>query len=146
MKVLKSIDEIKSFFSNNSTPIYFISASSFNLMGIDKWVNNFHFITYIDSFDGKYEHLFSPKEEVPHEEFQSIEDINNYLLKHPEVISLINKNGKPNDNGKVLFLMFDEQTEKLAKLLNLEVYFPSAELRNALDHKVNTNRIAEKQV
>ncbi len=144
MKVLKSIDEIKSFFSNNSTPIYFISASSFNLMGIDKWVNNFHFITYIDSFDGKYEHLFSPKEEVPHEEFQSIEDINNYLLKHPEVISLINKNGKPNDNGKVLFLMFDEQTEKLAKLLNLEVYFPSAELRNALDHKVNTNRIAEK--
>jgi hypothetical protein len=31
----------------------------------------------------------SPLNEVPHEEFQSIEDINNYLLTHPEVTEFI---------------------------------------------------------
>ena len=56
--------------------------------------------------------MFSPKEEMPHEEFQSIEDINNYLLEHKEVVDYI-KNAAA--KGKALFLMFDDSTEKLAK-------------------------------
>ncbi len=40
--------------------------------------------------------------------------------------------------------MFDEQTEKLAKKLGLQIMFPSAKMRTFMDNKVNTNRIAEK--
>jgi biotin carboxylase len=94
---------------------------------------------------GQHPNLFSPKEEVPHDEFTSIEDINNYLLQHPEVINYIKSNAKVNgDMGKALFLMFDEKTEQLAKAIGLDVCFPSAQLRTFLDNKVNTNRIAEK--
>ncbi|MCB1053244.1 MAG: biotin carboxylase, partial [Acidobacteria bacterium] len=85
--------------------------------------------------------VFCPKEEVPHGEFQSIEDINNYLLEHKEVQDYIKSRGK---NGKMLFLMFDEQTEKLARNLGMQVCFPTAKMRTFLDNKVNTNRIAEK--
>ena len=79
--------------------------------------------------------------EQPHAEFQSIEDINNYLLQHKEVIDLVKRRGgKP----KFVFLMFDEETEKLAKELGAEVWFPKAKLRERCDNKIETVRIGNK--
>lgn len=141
---LKGLKEIKQFFRENKTPIYFISATNFNLLGIDEWISNFKYISYIDSYEGFHTNLFSPKTEVAHEEFLSIEDINNYLLKHPETIEYVNSQKIEGEKSKALFLMFDEKSEQLAKILDLDVCFPSAKLRNFLDNKVNTNRIAEK--
>lgn len=141
--VLKGISDIRRFFHRNETPIYFISATNFNLLGADEWIKGFKYITYIDCFDGDHPNLFSPKE-IPHEEFQSIEDINNYLLEHKEVADLIARRKHKGNAGKALFLMFDQRTEKLAKKLGLDVAFPKAKMRQALDNKVNTNRIAEK--
>ena len=141
---LKNFNEIKQFFKSNTTPIYFISATNFNLLGIDEWVGNFKFISHIDCFEGLHPNLFSPKKEVPHEDFQSIEDINNYLLEHPEVVNYLRSRSVDGQLGKALFLMFDEKTEQIAKKLGLEICFPPAKLRSFLDNKVNTNRIAEK--
>lgn len=140
-QVLKGISDIRRYFYRNETPIYFISATNFNLLGADEWIKGFKFIVYIECFDGLHPNVFSPKEELPHAEFQSIEDINNYLLEHKEVVDYIKSRG---GNGKALFLMFDEHTEKLARQNGLEVCFPSAKMRNFMDNKVNTNRIAEK--
>lgn len=141
---LRGLKEIKEFFSSNETPVYFISATNFNLLGIDEWINNFKYISHIDCFEGQHPNLFSPKEEIPHEEFQSIEDINNYLLEHPEVVNFIRSRSVNGKMGKAVFLMFDEKTEQIASRLGLDVCFPSAKLRSFLDNKVNTNRIAEK--
>lgn len=140
-KMLNGIADIRRFFFRNEVPIYFISATNFNLLGADEWIRGFKFICYIECFDGMHPNVFSPKEELPHEEFQSIEEINNYLLEHKEVVDYIKSRGK---GGKALFLMFDGRTEELAKQLDLEVCFPSAKMRTFMDNKVNTNRIAEK--
>jgi hypothetical protein len=139
--VLNGLSDIRRFFFKNEEPIYFISATNFNLLGADEWIKGFKFIVYVECFDGQHPNVFSPVEEFPHSEFQSIEEINNYLLEHKEVQDFIESRGK---GGKALFLMFDEKTEALAKKLGLEVCFPSAKLRNWLDNKVNTNRMAEK--
>lgn len=144
LKPLKGISDIRRFFYKNEVPIYFISATNFNLLGADEWIKGFKFITYIECFDGLHSNVFSPLEELPHEEFQSIEDINNYLLGHKEVKEFIEKNKVKKKAGKALFLMFDETTEKLAKKLGLELIFPTAKMRTFMDNKVNTNRIAEK--
>ncbi len=45
--------------------------------------------------------------------------------------------------GKAMFLMFDEKTEELADELGIEVCFPPARLRQHLDNKVVTTRIAD---
>lgn len=142
-KPLNGIADIRRYFYRNETPIYFISATNFNLLGADEWVKGFKYITYIECFDGKHPNVFSPKE-IPHDEFKSIEDINNYLLEHKQVIDYINSRAKGKKKGKALFLMFDEQTEKLAKQIGLELAFPPAKLRMHLDNKVVTNRVAEK--
>jgi D-alanine-D-alanine ligase-like ATP-grasp enzyme len=142
--VLKGISDIRRFFYKNETPIYFISATNFNLLGADEWIKGFKFICNIECFDGLHPNVLAPKEEMPHDDFESIEDINNYLLQHPEIQAYIHQRKVNGKAGKAMFLMFDEKTEKLAKKLGLEVIFPSAKMRTAMDNKVNTNRIAEK--
>jgi len=144
LKKLKGVADIRRYFYKNETPIYFMSATNFNLLGADEWIKGFKFICNIECFDGLHPNVFSPKEEIPHDDFEGIEDINNYLLQHPEVQNYIKTRTKGKDAGKVMFLMFDETTEKLAKKLGLEIMFPSAKMRNFMDNKVNTNRIAEK--
>ncbi len=141
---IRNVSDIRRFFYRNETPIYFVSATNWNLLGADEWIKGFKFITYIETFDGLHPNLMCPQAEEPHEEFQSIEDINNYLLGHSEVREFIESRTINGKAGKVLFLMFNEETERRAKELGLEVMFPSAEMREFLDNKVNTNRIAEK--
>ncbi|WP_020532532.1 biotin carboxylase [Flexithrix dorotheae] len=138
---LQSVSDIRRFFYKNEEPIYFVSATNFNLLGADEWIKDFRFINYIDCYDQQHPNVFAPKEELPHEEFQSIEDITAYLLEHKEVHDFVKSRGK---GGKVLYLMFDERVEKLAKRLNLKVCFPSSKLRAHLDNKIVTNRVAEK--
>ena len=134
---LRGIPAIRQFFRTNQTPTYFVSATAFNLLGIDRWVRNFKFINYYDSFDGWHPNVFVPHEQEPRA-FESIEEICNYLLGHKEVVDYIQSRGA---GGRVAFLMFDEETEELARELGLEVAFPPASLRHRLDSKIETTRL-----
>ncbi|MDA1164787.1 MAG: biotin carboxylase [Planctomycetota bacterium] len=142
-RTLQGIPDIRLFFHRNETPIYFISATNFNLLGLDEWVRNFHYISYIDCFDGQHPNVISPSE-MPHRPFTSIEDINNYLLEHKEVVDEVRKRTKDGAAGKAVFLFFDEQTEALCEQLGLEVCFPKASLRQEIDNKIMTTRIGDR--
>jgi biotin carboxylase len=135
-RTLRGIPEIRHFFRTNETPVYFVSATAFNLLGIDRWVRTFRFVNYYDSFDGWHPNVIVPKEQTPRA-FESIEEIVNYLLGHKEIGDLVRERG----GGKAAFLMFDEETEELAKDLGLDVAFPPAELRHRMDSKIETTRL-----
>ncbi len=135
--VLRGISAIRRSFRTNETPVWFVSATAFNLLGIDRWVRNFGFVNYYDSFDGKHPRVFAPTHHEP-PAFDSIEEICNYLLAHKEVVDRVKPRG-----GKALFLMFDEETERLAGEASLEVAFPSAALRHRLDSKIVTTQLAD---
>jgi len=137
---LKNISEVRRYFHRNETPIFFISATNFNLLGIDEWCRNFKYINFIDCYDGRHPNTFVPSEQ-DHPEFESIEDINAYLLEHKEVIDFMKSKGK---KPKAVFLMFDERVEKICRELGLEVWFPKASLRQRIDHKIETVRIGNK--
>lgn len=140
VKKLKNISEIRRYFHTNDKPIYFVSATNFNLLGLDEWVKNFKFISYIDCYDGRHPNTLVPSDK-DHGEFQSIEDINNFMLQHKDVVDHVgNRGGKP----KFVFLMFDQETEKLAKELGADVWFPKAKLRSRMDNKIETVRIGDK--
>ncbi|MGY0399236.1 MAG: biotin carboxylase [Ostreibacterium sp.] len=139
-KKLKGMSDIRRYFHRSDTPIYFVSPTNFNLLGMDEWSKNFKFINYLDCYDGRHPNTFVPTK-VPHPEFESAEDINNYLLENKEVQEYIKSNGR---HPKVVFLMFDEKTEALAKEAGLKVWFPKAKLRNRLDDKIETVRIGNK--
>ncbi len=137
---ITSMSDVRLFFHRNERPIYFISATNFNLAGMDERVPHFKHINYIDCYDGRHPNVFVPSEQ-PHPEFEGIEDINNYLLQHKEVIDYIKGRG---GDPVAVFLMFDEKTEALCKELGIEIWFPSAALRERCDNKMETVRIGNK--
>lgn len=137
---LNGISDIRRFFHRLDTPIFFISATNFNLLGMDEWVKSFRFISYIDCFDGRHPNTLVPTR-GPHDEFESIEEINNSLLEHPEVKDYVKELGR---RPKAVFLMFDQETEKRAKALGLKVWMPSAFKRIRLDDKLVTVRVGNK--
>ena len=133
----RGVSDLREFFRTNQTPIYFISPTAFNLLGIDRWVRNFHYVNYFDSFEGSHPNVFVPTDrEAP--EFSSIEDICNYLLRHREVTGWMKTLGP---GGRAVFVMFDEQTESLAASAGLRVAHPPAELRHRLDSKIVTTQL-----
>jgi biotin carboxylase len=138
-RMLNGISEIRGFFRTNATPVYFISPTAFNLLGIDRWVRNFFFVNYFDSFEGTHPRVFVPRHGA-HDEFGSIEDVCNYLVAHPDVRKTVENRGP---GGKAVFVFFDEETEARAAEAGLEIALPSAELRHRLDSKIVTTRLAD---
>jgi biotin carboxylase len=134
---LRGISEIRAFFRTNQTPIYFVSPTAFNLLGVDRWLRNFFYVNYFDSFEGNHPRVFVPHER-PYREFESMEDMCNYLLGHKEVLDRLERAGA---GGKAVFVMFDDETEKAAAECGLEIAHPSAELRHRLDSKIVTTQL-----
>lgn len=138
MKTLQSPADIRDFFCRNQTPLYFLNTTVFNLLGADEGINNLSFINTINSFDGRHPHVFVPPRPQARGP-QSIEAANSYLLRQPAVADYLRRSG-----GSVLFLMFEPQTEALVRSLGLTVAFPPATLRQHLDNKVTTTRLADR--
>ncbi len=134
---LNGIPEIRTFFRTNTQPIYFFGPTAFNLLGIDRWIRNFQYVVYYDSWDGGHPRVFSPKNK-PYVEFESSEHINNYLLRDPEVQEYLrSRGGRP----KIAMVFFDEETEELCEELGYDLVLPPDELRRRLDSKIVTTQL-----
>ncbi len=136
---IRGLSDILTFFRRNETPIFFVSPTAFNLLGVEKFVNRFFHINYFDSFNGAHPRVFVPKEKGDGE-FESMEDVCNYMLMHKEVIDKIKKSGK--GPAKLLFVMLDEKTEEICNDLGVDIALPSVAMRNKLDSKIELTRLA----
>jgi hypothetical protein len=134
---LNGISEIRSFFRTNTQPVYFFGPTAFNLLGIDGWVRNFEYVVYHDSWDGAHPRVFAPTSR-PYVEFESSEQVNNYLLRDPEVQDhLTRRGGKP----MVCMVFFDEETEAICEELGYRLILPPHSLRRRLDSKIVTTQL-----
>ena len=134
---LNGISEIRTFFRTNEQPIYFFGPTAFNLLGIDRWVRNFQYVVYYDSWDGAHPRLFVPTNR-PAIEFESSEQIVNYLLRDPEVQAyLLSRGGTP----MVAMVFFDEETEEICRELGYTLILPPDALRRRLDSKIVTTQL-----
>lgn len=133
---LKGLTDIYRYLRRNETPIYVITPTPFSLLGLDQWIGGLEFINYFDIFDGTHPRVFVPHREGP-EEFNSMEDVANYLVDHPQFAERV----KSQPRGKAIFVMFDEETERLCEKVGIDIALPSAKLRNRLDSKIETTRL-----
>jgi hypothetical protein len=137
---LKNISEVRHFFRTNDVPILFFGATAFNLLGLDRWVRNFSYITYYDAWDGAHPRVFTPAHK-PYQEFESGEEINNWLLTNPEVRAYIDAATPRGVRPKVAMVFFDSETEDICKELGYDLILPAASLRQHLDSKIVTTRL-----
>ncbi|HKI40854.1 MAG TPA: biotin carboxylase [Mycobacterium sp.] len=136
---LKGLSDVRAFFHTNTVPLYFISPTPFNLLGIDRWVRNFFYLTYFDSFEGAHPRVFVPRRR-DRIDFGSMGDVCSHLLGDPETLEFIANRGP---GGRACFVMLDEQTQALACQAGLDVMHPPAELRNRLGSKIVMTRLAD---
>src|SRR5271165_2867391 len=134
---LNGIAEIRTFFRTNSQPIYFVGPTAFNLLGIDRWVRNFQYIAYYDSWDGQHPRVFTP-ENRPYIEFSSSEQINNYLLRDAEVREYLRRRG---GTPMVAMVFFDAETEEICREQGYTLILPPDSLRRRLDSKIVTTQL-----
>src|SRR4249919_3320310 len=137
---LRNISEVRHFFRTHEVPIYFVGATPFNLLGLDRWVRNFSYVTYYDGWDGAHPRVFTPKHK-PYIEFESGEEINNWLLVNPEVRAHMSRPAPRGQRPKVAMVFFDAETERICDELGYDLILPSAELREHLDSKLVTTRL-----
>lgn len=62
----------------------------------------------------------------------------NYLLSHGETKAYMSSQGK---GGRMITVMFDDETQKLARELGVKIALPSHKLRNKLDSKIVTTKL-----
>jgi hypothetical protein len=135
--MLAGIAEIRRYFRSSDAPVYFVSATAFNLLGMDRWVRGFRFVNYYDSFDGTHPNVFVPRERSPRA-FESIEEICNYLTcaqggRRPCA--------RPSRAGGVSHVRRGDRGSRPAAGARGGV--PSAALRHRLDSKIATDRLAD---
>ena len=118
---IRGIAEIRTFFRTNLQPVYFFGPTAFNLLGIDRWVRNFQYVVYFDSWDGAHPRVFAPKNR-PYVEFESSEQINNYLLRDPEVQAYLKRRG---GTPMIAMVFFDEETEEICQELGYNLILPA---------------------
>ncbi|WP_191498629.1 biotin carboxylase [Mycobacterium simulans] len=138
-RVLHGISDVRAFFHTNTVPLYFISPTPFNLLGMYRWVRNFFYLTYYDSFEGEHSRVFVPRRR-DRIDFGCMGDVCNHLLRDPETLEFIARRGP---GGKACFVMLDEETQALARQAGLEVMHPPAELRHRLGSKLVMTRLAD---
>jgi D-alanine-D-alanine ligase-like ATP-grasp enzyme len=140
LRNMRNMSEVRHFFRTNDVPIYFVGATPFNLLGLDRWVRRFSFVTYYDGWDGSHPHVFSPAHK-PYREFESGEEINNWLLRNPEVRAHMQRGLAPGVRPKVAMVFFDAETEAICAELGYDLILPPAALREHLDSKLVTTRL-----
>lgn len=139
---LRNMSEIRHYLRTSESPVFFVGATAFNLLGLDRMVRGFSYISYYDSWDGGHPRVFSPVEK-PYVEFESGEQINNWLLRNNEVRAHIQRNTPPGMRPQIVMVFFDEETERICEELDYELILPSHALRERLDSKIVTTQIAD---
>ena len=98
--------------------------TAFNLLGIDRWVRNFGYLVYYDSWDGAHPRV-SPRRTSPLVEFESSEEINNYLLRDPEVQARVASRWGSSGVAPMIAIVFlDEETEQICAELGYNLILP----------------------
>ena len=140
-EALEGLSEIRGHFFRDGSPVWYVCATPYTLLGMDEWVRGFRWVTYADCFDGAHPRVFVPPQSAKSTfPFETLEEMNNHLLSRPDVQAHVRRFGP----GRLALLMFDERTEELARELELELIFPPAALRRKVDDKVEATRIAER--
>lgn len=139
-RILNSIADVKRYFAENETPYYFISATNFNLMSMHEWVKGWQNINLVNCFDGRHPQVAIVDDDHSHV-FESIEDINQYLLNSSKAHALFNENKEKNSKGMAVFLFFNEQLELICQSLSIDIVLPKNSLVREIDSKIVTTEI-----
>ena len=127
---LKTISEIRSFFRTNTRPIFFVGPTGFNLLGIDRWVRNFQYLVYYDSWDGAHPGC-SRRRTSRTSSSRVVSRSTTTCSATAEVQAHVASRAGLPGGAMVAMVFFDEETEQICEELGYELILPTDSLRSA---------------
>ncbi|MCA9717930.1 MAG: hypothetical protein KC468_24875, partial [Myxococcales bacterium] len=127
------------YFARDHRPCWFTAESFVHITGLERAIPGLRYLSHTDPTDGACARVTVPRGVVERTRFANSLEVVNYLLGHPEGARAVRAAGP----GRALFLFFDERTEAACAELGVELAFPSAALRRALDDKREALRTAD---
>lgn len=137
---LRTLQEVKDFLAESRQPIFYVSRSATNLVGVDRVSRGFHYVTLSDSWDGAHPRAFSPTN-VPSLAPRGNLDVVNWLLKNDQVQAYIRQHTPAGYTPQIVIAMFDAKTEALCEQLGYNLIMPKVALRERLDSKIVTTEL-----
>ncbi|WP_024356240.1 hypothetical protein [Leucobacter chironomi] len=137
---LTSLAEITEHLRNDPQPFFYVSRSATNLLGVDRWVGGFRYISLRDAWDGAHPRAFAPTN-VPDIEPRGNVNIANWLLSNEQVQRYIAEQTPAGLRPKIVMAMFDERSERICRELGYEIAMPEVALRSRLDSKISTTQL-----
>lgn len=134
------MDEVAAHLLKSPQPVFYLSRSATNLLGLDRVAGAFHYVTLSDSWDGAHPRAFSPSN-VPDIEPRGNIRVANWLLRNPQVQQYIAAHTPAGYTPQIVIAMFDAATEQLCDELGYELIMPKIALRERLDSKITTTEI-----
>lgn len=132
--------ELIDFLAKFPEPVFYVSRSATNLLGLERFVPNFFFITFEDSWSGRHPANFTPKR-MPLRKPRGNVGIVNWLLSNPEVSEFIAAQTPRGATPNIVLASFDEESEALCAERGYRLLMPPYALRNHIDSKVTTTEI-----
>lgn len=129
--------ELRRRLRSNDVPVWFVAPSPFGLLGIDRWIRRFTFVSAHDPFDGAHPNVVVPARPT-HEAGCGVVGVAASLLADEDVRARIRAEG----GGKALFLTADAELERVAEEAGLEVALPAAALCARVASKIELTRLA----
>lgn len=126
---LKGIAAIREHLSRSDVPVFFVGATPFHLLGLDRWVPTLRYVSHHDCWDGANPRVLTPAAVAP-AEFASAADLTNHLLTRPEIQARLAESGKP---PAIIAAAYDADTERLCTELGYHLIMPGLALRDRLE-------------
>ena len=137
---LRTLAEIKAFLADSPQPVFYLSRSATNLLGVDRVAGGFRYITLSDSWDGAHPRTFSPTN-VPKLEPRGNVNVVNWLLRNDQVQAYIAEHTPAGYTPQIAIAMFDAESERICAELGYQLIMPSTALRQRLDSKIVTTEL-----
>ena len=139
-ELMLETERLRDFLSNYPDPIFYVSRSATNLLGVERFVPNFYFITFVDSWSGRHPANFTPKS-IPLRKPRGNVGIVNWLLDNSEVSAFISAKTPRGATPNIVLASFDVASEALCAERGYRLLMPPYSLRNHIDSKVTTTEI-----
>ena len=132
--------ELRDFLSTFPEPIFYVSRTATNLLGLERFAPNFFFITFEDSWSGRHPANFTPRR-MPVRKPRGNVGMVNWLLNNAEVSKFIAEKTPPGSTPNIVIASFDEESEAICAERGYRLLMPPYSLRSHIDSKVTTTQI-----
>lgn len=126
----RSLPEVIAYLQDSPQPVFYVSRTAANLLGVERYLSGFSYILLEDSWAGGHPRVFTPPD-IPRVKPHDPAAVVNWLLRNPRVRDHIAAQTPAGFQPHIVAAFFNEQTERLCKEFDYRLIMPRSRFGTA---------------